>query len=80
MSASPDVTNGDSGIGAIAKPIAKYGMAGVTAVLLAIGVWRLHCDDERFSQLMKLQTETNRVIEQNTSAINQLTQLVHDKL
>lgn len=62
------------------QPIFQYGFAGMAAVLIAVIVWMMHCRNEQFDHLLQMQQQTNQVIERNTSAIEQLKQIVHDKL
>ena len=71
--------NGKLGVG-ILKPIFQYGFAGFCALLLGIICWRMYCGDQQFRELMTLQSQTNTVIEQNTSAIRELSRIVMDKL
>lgn len=73
-------TNSGAGIGLLMTPIAKFGFAGMSAVLLAVIVWQVHTSEKRFDKLLEMQSQTNSVIERNTSAIEGLAKVVHDKL
>jgi hypothetical protein len=58
------------------QPIIQYGFAGTTAALLAIVVWMVDCAESKFEQVLKMQKETNQVIERNTAAITTLVRSV----
>jgi hypothetical protein len=60
----------------ILAPLMQYGFAGMTAVLLAIVVWMVDCAEGKFEEVLKMQKETNQVIERNTAAITALARSV----
>jgi len=64
----------------ILQPIFQYGFAGLCGVLLIIMCWQMNCRERQYDKLLEMQSETNQVIERNTSAIQELGRIVHDKL
>lgn len=68
----------------IMEPIFQYGFAGMCTILLGIIVWLIKVltktMEGQSTRLVDLQKKTNQVIDRNSSAIDKLTQVVHDKL
>ena len=57
----------------------QMGFAGLSVILLAIICWLIHSKDITLDKVMELQRETNRVVERNTAAMQELSRVVHDK-
>ena len=61
----------------ILQPMMQYGFAGMCAVLLAILVWMMNKNDQRFDKLLDMQRETIQVIERNTAAFEDWSRVAH---
>ena len=87
MSSAPASVVGNGKLAILKNPIMQAGFAGLSIVLIGIIVWRMYVADQQFAELMVLQSQTNAVIqqhntviEQNTGAIRDLNRIVLDKL
>ena len=63
-------------IGILSQPIAQLGFAGLCVALLGIIVWMISINESRIDKILQLQTETNKVIQGNTAAIQELSRMV----
>ena len=60
----------------ILSPIVQYMFAGLCIILMAFIFWQDRNTESRFDKMLEMQSKTNQVIEQNTTAIDYLTKVV----